>query len=98
MTTAVRVGGKRPAPEGAFLVANPDTRGGHVRRRFVDEPEHEMKIDWAIVGERFINMTATRSGGYYQQQFAHFMIDTRDKAIREALIALGWTPPPEVKP
>lgn len=26
-------------------------------------------------------------------QFSHMVVDTREKAIRAGLIALGWTPP-----
>lgn len=26
-------------------------------------------------------------------RFSHLVVDTREKAIRDGLIALGWTPP-----
>jgi DNA-binding HxlR family transcriptional regulator len=32
------------------------------------------------------------------ERFARTVVDTRDKAIRDALIALGWTPPPGTSP
>ena len=28
----------------------------------------------------------------------HWLIDTQETAVRDALIKLGWTPPSEVKP
>ena len=30
------------------------------------------------------------------REFQQTIVETRDKAIREALIALGWTPPQEM--
>lgn len=31
----------------------------------------------------------------FARQVAEMRVDMRDKAIRECLIAMGWTPPPE---
>lgn len=48
------------------------------------------KIDVNLIDDRFINMRIDLAGS-----LATRVIDTQEKAIREALIALGWTPPPE---
>jgi hypothetical protein len=34
----------------------------------------------------------------WRDQFTKYLISTRDAYVREGLIKLGWTPPPEEKP
>lgn len=50
-----------------------------------------MAIDWSINPTDDTVMVQVRLA---TNVLSKWIIDTRDKAIREALIRLGWTPPP----
>jgi hypothetical protein len=60
---------------------------------------HEIKAEVSgyIVDERFINVETKISDPLHDRMksFHHRLIDSQDQLIREGLIKLGWTPPPE---
>lgn len=49
----------------------------------------ELKLT-AVVADEKIHLTLQKT----QNEISRWVIDTREQAIREALIRLGWTPPP----
>lgn len=53
---------------------------------------HDIKVDMDWEAQR-LQFNTTIKG--FTDQLVHESICFKDKAVRTALIALGWTPPPE---
>jgi len=54
-----------------------------------------IEINAHIVNEQQIHQEITLKLEKETFTFAHLIMDTKEKQIREALIKLGWTPPKE---
>lgn len=55
--------------------------------------DYEIKVDVEAWANGDIKLTETDIVGDLVHQKSTWVINTREKAIRNALIALGWTPP-----
>jgi hypothetical protein len=71
-------------------------RQGEWRKRIAEA--ERLRVDYGLAVKTFVDGKIELELRKGQEALSKWVVNTREEAVRDALIKLGWTPPPEPPP